>query len=172
MRLAIALLALAAAFEAGAENAFKCTDGQGNITYQQVTCPAGQAQRHFEFAPAPKIAPMPVAAAAKPKPPRAVRRAPLRADDEAPTSYECRVANGEVFYQHAPCPATVPGEHAPKRRGKRGDSPAALSVSGRALPRREACRRIHAAGAVTRAGHARDEEVSTYEKNVGRDPCR
>ena len=40
------------------------------------------------------------------------------------------------------------------------------------LPRGEACRRMAAAGSIGRAGHARDESVSTYDRNLGRDPCR
>jgi hypothetical protein len=45
-------------------------------------------------------------------------------------------------------------------------------VRSQALPRGEVCRRIAAAGSIGRAGHARDESVSTYDRNLGRDPCR
>jgi len=40
------------------------------------------------------------------------------------------------------------------------------------VPRDEACQRIHSAGAIGRAGHQHDEDVSTYDRNLGRDPCR
>lgn len=172
MRLLFALLVFAAALECHAANAFKCTNEKGHITYQQIACPAGHAERRFVFVPPPKADALPVAAAEpKPKPPRPPRRARRVSEDAGPASYECRVTNGEVYYQHAPCPTTVPGEGAAPRRGKRGAS-SALSVSGRALSRRDACKRIRAAGATSRAGHDRDEDVSTYEKNLGRDPCR
>jgi len=31
---------------------------------------------------------------------------------------------------------------------------------------------MHRAGAISRAGHEHDEDVSTYDRNLGRDPCR
>jgi len=34
------------------------------------------------------------------------------------------------------------------------------------------CRRLARAGSIGRAGHERDEIVSTYDRNLGRDPCR
>jgi hypothetical protein len=45
-------------------------------------------------------------------------------------------------------------------------------VSSSRIPRDEACREIHTAGSIGRAGHQHDENVSTYEHNLGRDPCR
>ncbi|HJU09047.1 MAG TPA: hypothetical protein VJ727_11275 [Rhodanobacteraceae bacterium] len=39
------------------------------------------------------------------------------------------------------------------------------------ISRDEACRAINATAASRRDGHARDEQVSVYEHNLGRDPC-
>jgi hypothetical protein len=44
-------------------------------------------------------------------------------------------------------------------------------VTSREIPRDEACRQINAVAADGRDGHARDEQVSVYEHNLGRDPC-
>jgi hypothetical protein len=49
---------------------------------------------------------------------------------------------------------------------------ATLHVSSQRIAREEACREIQRAGAAGRAGHEHDEVVSSYEHNLGRDPCR
>jgi hypothetical protein len=91
-------------------------------------------------------------------------------------SYECRVSDGEVFYRHSPCPHSVSADAAGggKNRSRSGSqSPSQkLTVSARAVPREEACAQLHRAGAIGRAGHAHDEDVTTYDRNLGRDPCR
>ena len=46
-----------------------------------------------------------------------------------------------------------------------------VRVHGVKVPRAEACRRIHSAGAAVRDGHLRDADVSTYDHLMGRDPC-
>jgi hypothetical protein len=46
-----------------------------------------------------------------------------------------------------------------------------VPVHGRKVPRGEACRQINAVAAVERDGSARDEQVSVYDHNLGRDPC-
>lgn len=176
MRAFFLLLALAAAFDVHAAKAYKCTNPKGDVTYQQVPCAAGSVERRFVFAREPVMTAPPPAANEKPsrKAPRAQRRMPAIAEPVA-SSYECRVANGEVFYQHGPCPAAVVAVGSVKRDRGRGRSatPAQMTaVSSRAISRDDACRRIHAASASGRAGHERDEDVSTYEKNLGRDPCR
>ncbi len=91
------------------------------------------------------------------------------------SSWECRAGNGEIFYQHGPCPAAVIGsieQRVAATRGRRRADAQTVPVAGRPVARAEACRRIHAASASDRAGHERDEDVTTYERNLGRDPCR
>jgi hypothetical protein len=96
-------------------------------------------------------------------------------------SWECDAANGEVFYRHARCPGSVPGDgtvrsgyaekaSGPGMRSRKG-AWGRVPVHGKKIPRSEACRRIHSAGAAVRDGHARDETVSTYDRLMGRDPC-
>ncbi|MDC8013905.1 DUF4124 domain-containing protein [Tahibacter soli] len=176
MRCLLLLLALSAAFDCAAAKAYKCTNEKGEIAYLQTPCPAGSEGGLFTFAREPAVAAAaPAPETPKRKAPRAQRRMPTREPEPALTSYECRVANGEVFYQHGPCPAAVVAVGSVKRDRGRGRSatPAQMTaVSARMIPRQDACRRIHAASASGRAGHERDENVSTYEKNLGRDPCR
>ena len=88
-------------------------------------------------------------------------------------SYECRAANGEVFYRHGSCPHQITADGAGTASRKRsGGGSSSVSVTAEALPRGEVCRRMAAAGSIGRAGHERDENVSTYDRNLGRDPCR
>ncbi|MGH8125934.1 MAG: hypothetical protein ACREPK_08810 [Rhodanobacteraceae bacterium] len=96
-------------------------------------------------------------------------------------SWECRAADGEVFYRHKHCPSSVPGDgvvrshytekmssgHSRRRRNGWGR----VRVHGVRITRAEACRRIHSAGAAARDGHLRDATVSTYDHLMGRDPC-
>ena len=98
-------------------------------------------------------------------------------------SWECRASDGEVFYRHARCPHSVPGDgvmrstgtYAISRgRGKRGgarDAWSPVPLHARKVSRAQACRQINAVAAVDRDGSARDERASAYEHDVGRDPC-
>lgn len=186
----VSLFALAAiAAPAHALTIYKCTNAEGVAAYQGTPC--GNGARGGEFAlraEPPGVAPP--AQPASGRNPRSDRaKSPSRRDAatsrrraRAPVvsvspdaSWECRAANGDVFYQHSPCPAAVAGtvelRHAATRGRSRGAA-AAIAVSGKPIARADACRRIHAPSATDRAGHERDEDVSTYERNLGRDPCR
>lgn len=179
---------------------YKCTDGKDHIAYQASPCAAHLHSRVMPLKAAPPPSersadsggndssdgPRNGAAADSRKAPPQTRqrttpgRRPARARQQLSTdatdlSWQCRVANGEVFYQHSPCPdrvSAVSESRDSATRGRRASAAAATAVSARTLPRREACRRIHAASASDRAGHERDEDVDTYERNLGRDPCR
>lgn len=177
---------------------YKCTDGKDHIAYQAKPCAAHLRSQVMALkAAAPPAADKSAAGSREnaAAPPRASaagavqrtpahRRAPGKRGgtargqppaDNAELSWECRIANGEVFYQHSPCPdrvTAVSQQRDSATHGRHAGTPAATAVSTRALPRREACRRIHAASASGRAGHERDEDVSSYERSLGRDPCR
>lgn len=172
-RHAFGLLALLLGGAAQAQTVYKCRDAQGHIAYQDRACAIGTAQASVELAPAPPPAPSPEyssGAAARTAPRRASARA-ARGRSAQPMSYECRAGNGEVFYRHGGCPKSISVEGAPRSHGaRRGAAAASVTVSARPLERSEACRRL--AGSVGRAGRDRDETVSTYERNAGRDPCR
>lgn len=172
---ALALLCALAPCAAGAaQKVYRCADAAGPASYQDRPCADPAHQRVIELATPPPASP--TAQATSPVPhaataPRNSQRkaAPREAGPRAPSmSWECRAANGELFYRHSACPATIPGK---TQRGGRPES-VAVRVQAKPLPRRDACRRITAAGSIGRSGRERDETVTTYERNLGRDPCR
>ncbi len=154
-----------------AQDAWRCRAADGALSFQDHPCAPGAQQREIVFAPAPAPAPSPDYLL--PAAPAGVRLVPARtARESAPRSFECRAANGEVFYRHGACPASIADATHRAAGGSRRSGPASVRVTAVPLARREACRRMHASGAGARAGRARDEDVSTYERNLGRDPCR
>ena len=171
---AFALIASMAS--ASAAPVYRCRDAQGHIAYQDRACAATQQQSQIELLPAP---PPPVSAQAEPRhgaggdtrhahSARAPRRGKAR--EREVMSWECRGADGAVFYRHASCPKSIAGARSPAGSRKGGAKPVAVSATP--LPRAEACRQLARAGSIGRNGHEHDETVSTYDRNAGRDPCR
>ncbi len=159
---------------ARAESVYKCRSADGGIAFQDRPCAASQSASVVEILPPPPPAPSPDYGRASRGERRshAVTRAHVPERREL-VSYECRAANGEVFYRHDSCPKQITAGTTGKASGKRaGKGAQAFAVSARARPRAEVCRELARAGAVGRAGHERDERVSTYDRNLGRDPCR
>jgi len=162
-----------------AQPVHKCVGDSGEVAYQDLPCSAGSLETAIEIEPAPAYAPSPEYAVER----VAARRVPTARASRAeapPTSFECRSADGQVFFRHGGCPHSIParnGAPPPPRAGgsaKSGSAKAggSVSVSSRRVDRDEACRQIHRAGSIGRAGHEHDEDVGTYERNLGRDPCR
>lgn len=173
--LALALLALAAGVRA--ESAYRCDAADGAVTYQAEACGPGRSERRIAIDPRPSVVVAPdyaVAAPAKGAAHEHAARTVARTHDGDERSYECRTSDGEVFYRHSGCPHSLP---TPPASGnghgtKSGGAKTHVAVSARAVPRSEACAAIHRAGAIGRNGHAHDEDVSTYERDLGRDPCK
>jgi hypothetical protein len=188
MRLVCGMTLWVCLASAHAASVYRCVDPHGHLAYQDTACAAHTRERKLEVQPQPLIgAPgehaARVAAAthhreattrSRKKPRRAVRAKPV-------ASWECRAADGEVFYRHTRCPGSVPGDGTVRRgyaeklsssrtRNRQG-AWGRVPVHGKKITRSEACRRIHSAGAAGRDGHARDETVSTYDHLMGRDPC-
>ncbi len=164
--LLVAAIALSApASRAQAETVFKCTDREGGIAYQADPCQSGKREKQIEIQPAPARS-VPTAHASPPRPrktrPSASRPAPRAA---IVYSFECRTHGGALFYRHDRCPASI------DRSGLIGGRHGAAreAVSGQRIPRSDACRRLRSVG---RDGREFDEVPSTYERNLGRDPCR
>lgn len=168
---------------AHAESVYKCIDDQDRFAFQATPCALTSTQAIVAIEPAPARSAAPDygirertqdSALRAPKQAAPARRASSSASQ--PLSYECRMADGGLFFRHASCPKSVPssnGAQSGKRRGKTSNGGIrTLSVTSRPVPRAEACRQIRSAGAIGRDGHEHDEEVSTYDKNLGRDPCR
>lgn len=186
---------------AGAAPVYKCTDGKDHIAYQATPCAPHLSTRVMQLRRGPVAAPAADDGARAAKPatsgrsraaivPGVARARPARgrgsvgrstmtkrsdAAASEPQSWQCRIGNGEVFYQHSPCPRTAIASvdlRDSRTRGRSRSAAQAVPVSAMPLARNEACRRIHAASASDRAGHERDEDVSSYERSLGRDPCR
>lgn len=178
---------------AHAASIYKCVDAHGHLAYQDTPCAAHVRQHKLDVQPLPTIGdPSEVAASkralsryvrapSKVRAGRGTRSSSRPARDKTETSWECRAADGEVFYRHTRCPSSIPGDgtvraaYADKQsrentRGRR-NAWSRVRVHGEKVPRTEACRRIHSAGAAGRDGHLRDETVSTYDHLMGRDPC-
>ncbi len=170
------LLLCAMTMEIRAAPILKCVDADGHIAFQATPCAAGQRQSEVAIdpAPAPGVAPV----YAVPKAPARTNRAPRRSVSRAKPamSFECRASDGQVFYRHTSCPGSVASDgRGSSRRGRtwtRRGATTRVTVSATRIPRAEACRRIHAGGSSVRRGHEHDEDVSAYEHNLGRDPCR
>lgn len=172
---------------AQAASAYRCVDPQGHPAYQDTPCATQARQREIDLHPQPLIgAPGEHAARAAPtmhqrNPARSRKHAARTSRAEPAMSWECRAANGEVFYRHARCPGSVPGDGVVRsdyvekasgsRTRSRHDAWSRVPVHGSKIPRAEACRRIHSTGAAGRDGHARDETASTYDRLMGRGPC-
>ena len=159
---------------AHADSVYKCRNADGAIAFQDHACASGAAESQVEIAPAPPVAPSPDYGRDARDTRRYAHAAASRtahAPHEA-LSYECRAANGEVFYRHGACPGRITASDAGTGKRGRGSASGSFGVTSEALPRGEVCRRIAAAGSIGRAGHVRDESVSTYDRNLGRDPCR
>jgi hypothetical protein len=169
---------------------FKCVDTQGRVAYRDTPCPAHARQTRIELHAQPTIgdADEVVAARARVSVPRHPRTAThsrrhfmRRRRAKSRMSWECRAADGEVFYRHTRCPSSIPGDgiartaytekQSRERTRSRHDAWGRVRVHGEKIPRAEACRRIHSAGAAGRDGHLRDADVSTYDHLMGRDPC-
>jgi len=174
------LLLLGLAGGVRAASVYKCTGSQGEVAYQSQPCADGQSAKVIELAPAPAYAPSPHYAVDHGQTPGSAR-APARGRSErheaAPVSYECRAADGQLFYRHGSCPHSIPASNAhsvsASTHGKGGGrgSGATVSVSAQRIARDDACHEILRAGSAGRAGHEHDEVVSSYEHNLGRDPC-
>jgi hypothetical protein len=170
------LLLLSLAGGVRAESVFKCADADGAVAYQSQPCAAAQHESTIAIAPAPAYAKSPEYAVDRAAPTH--ERALASRRESQAMSYECRTADGQVFYRHSACPHSVPANASSSgssvHHGSRGGSGAGamVAVSSRRVPRDEACSQMQRAGAIGRAGHAHDEEISTYDRDLGRDPCR
>lgn len=173
LALLLELLPLLAQAQAHAQTVYACRR-DGVAVFQDRPCGEGQVVRTLVPPPAGASAPgiAEMVAAYEGRAARArggVRTRPRAAARAEPQSHRCTVADGSVFYRHAACPARIaPTGSAARGKGK----DAALAVSDEPIARATACREMARAGALTRRGHEQDVHVDTYDRNLGRDPCR
>jgi len=160
-----------------AESVYKCVDERGTVAYQERTCAVTQRQSVIDIPPPPALAPSPHYAIDRPDAPGTrIARAP-RERGSREMAYECRVSDGRIFYRLGACPHSLGADVDRESKTPRGKDSSArgggsVHVASRQIPREQACREIHRAGAIGRDGHEFDEHVSTYEHNLGRDPCK
>ena len=152
-----------------ATTVYKCTDAVGAVAYQSAACAPSQHASEIELAPVRAAAPSPQYALDP------VRTAPLRdravrtAHAKTEMANECRTSGGDVFYRLGKCPHSV-NEKSDDRRGKRAPHP--VSVSSHPVTRAMACSEMNRAGAAGRKGRDYDETISTYDRNLGKDPSK
>jgi hypothetical protein len=151
-----------------AQPIYKCIGADGAVAFQQTACAPGQREQRVAIEPqrVSTLASAASQASEKTRAPAASRRSTRTAPAEPP-SFECRSADGALFYRHSGCPKSIP-----RRAGMRSASDKGVGtdpVKATRISRHDACRRI---GSFGRDGREHDEAVSTYERNAGRDPCR
>ena len=156
-----------------AESVYKCVDADGSIAYQASPCAATQLMQTIDIAPAPAFAPSPQYALHTLKPSRTVlNKRELHAERKhVDMAMECRGGGGEVFYRLGHCPHSVSDESDKHHSGSKSAAKS-VSVSGHAVPRSEACSEMRRAGSIGRKGHEFDESISSYDRNIGNDPCK
>ncbi|MBS0590411.1 MAG: DUF4124 domain-containing protein [Proteobacteria bacterium] len=178
------ILLLLAAWSAGAHaEIYRCTGMDGAAAFQDRPCAANAVQSTVVLAPMPVPAPSPAHAGGRETsvnragrsarvPVAATRR---RSDGSDGAAYECRTSDGQVFYRHSACPRSVAAvEQGTRTRGHgaKAASGKSIAVTSTRIPREQACYELRRAGAAGRRGREHDQDVSTYEKNLGHDPCR
>jgi hypothetical protein len=163
------LFLLGLAFGVRAGSVYKCVDASGATAFQDRPCAVAQTQSEVEIEPAPAHATVPQYVV-ETRVQRASYREPRSQTRSARASaYECRAGDGRVFYRLGACPRSLAAEGGAARgKSRSGNS---VSVSGHPVPRENACYQMRRAGSIGRGGHEFDEQVSTYDKNLGRDPC-
>ena len=148
-----------------AQSILKCVDRDGHIAFQDRPCATGQREQQVVIAPAPPS----VESLENSKPvrgensPRQSAKAPAR--QAVIYSYECRTDSGALFFRHDHCPGSI--DRSGLIGGRR--SAAREKVRGTRIPRLDACRGMRSVG---RDGREFDDAPSTYDRNLGRDPCR
>ena len=172
-----AIVCLFVSSAASAQTIYKCVDSQKRIAFQQTPCQSGQRESEVAIKPAPPPPP--------PSPTPRWQQHSLSAEEIAavrltlgiaPTaapaqarpvvqSWECTTVTGEVFYTHSRCPQWITDGPL----GMRGAIPHESGVTGKPIPRALACRNMRAGG---RFASRLDEQTSTYDRNLGRDPCK
>lgn len=147
------------------QSVFKCIDSQGRIAFQDVPCKSGLRELRIAIIASPASVPSPEYSTPdrrgpprQPKPRASARQAIVY-------SFECRTESGALFFRHDHCPGSI--DRSGLIGGRR--SAAREKVSGTRIPRLDACRGMRSVG---RDGREFDDAPSTYDRNLGRDPCR
>jgi len=173
------LLSAFGAVRAQAGTVYKCVDERGVATYQDRSCTAATDQSAVTLAPMPAYAESPHYAVDREETTKVAprlsrsRATSRRTASTVESSYECRTADGQVFYRHSACPHSVPAlDHGNATHRGRSAAAKSVAVTATRVSREDACYELRRGGAAGRSGRSHDQDVSTYDKNLGRDPCR
>ena len=151
-----------------AATVYKCTDAEGAVSYQSAACAASQHATEIELAPVAAAAPSPQYALDPARPALRQRQTRL-AHAKTEMANECRTSGGDVFYRLGHCPHSI----AEKSNDSHGKSAThSISVTSHPVPRSMACSEMRRAGSAGRKSHEYDESISTYDRNLGNDPCK
>jgi hypothetical protein len=187
--LVVAILAASACGEAGAKQLFRCDTGNGT-SYQDTPCAKPETQDvigQFAVEAVPEEEALrwgDQAAEAADLDPRdwprepAPSRTPAQVREE-PQAYRCIASNGAVFYRHDRCPDTVDhgtsvSVHHDRYSGNQvvTSTPTYNSVTSQRVSRKEACKEMESIANRSRRERDKDGAASSYDRNLGRDPCR
>jgi hypothetical protein len=163
--LAVVTLASPAALLAQPKTVFKCIDSEGGIAFQASPCNPGLRESQVAINPEPPVSASPDYARPRQRKAATPKSSASASRRSIVYSFECRTRSGVLFYRHDHCPASI------DRSGLIGGRRSASreTVSARRIPRLQACRGMRSAG---RDGREFDDVPTTYERNLGRDPCR
>jgi len=175
---------LLASYAAGVRaEVYKCTDARGAASFQDQPCARAADQSVVALAPTPAYAASPQYAVDREVDVRRaqrverIRQSAHRGEPRASGAYECRTNDGQVFYRYSACPRSVAAAdqgttHRGRGAGAKGAATKSVAVTSTRIAREDACYEMRRAGAAGRSGHIHDQDVSTYDKNLGHDPCR
>lgn len=147
---------------------FRCTGPAGAVSYQDVPCAKDHESVEVALPPVPAYVPAPTVNRVAESRGDLANALPPQIKRTQARSWRCLADNGEVFYRHAGCPATIsmvmldPYAQAYANTGL-------VFVESIPIPRSEACAAINSGG---RFGSERDQRAEPYEKLTGRDLCR
>lgn len=163
-----------------AEQVYKCRGSDGHLSYQARPCAQGQSESTVIIHKAPPP-PLPATKPTRSAPARAgtnnatrVTAPPRPPPPRQVMSYKCTAQDGRVFYRHHACPPDIDiGKSITVDRIRGVETwPVTTRVASEAVPRAEACAAINKLTASSRNGYELDDRVSSYDKNLGRGPCK
>ncbi len=188
--LVAALIAASACGNVTAKRLYRCDSGN-SASYQDSPCAKPESQKvvgHIVVEEVPAehasswVSQAPAAPAASPPGSRQMPHQssnPAALVREEPQSFRCVASNGAVFYRHDRCPSTVDHKtfhsaHYDRSTGNQvvTSTPTYSTVTTEKVSRKEACREMGTIANRSRRDRNRDGAASTYERNLGRDPCR
>jgi Domain of unknown function (DUF4124) len=164
-----------------AEQVYKCRGSDGHLSYQARPCAQGQSESTVTIHKAPPPRPLPATKPTRSAPPNAstnkatrVTAPPRPPLPQQVMSYKCTAQDGRVFYRHHACPPEIDIGKTTTVHPIRGVETwyHTTPVASQAVPRAEACAAINKLTVSSRKGYELDDRVSSYDKNLGRGPCK